>query len=60
MFFEESANLKQDTNDYACSFLTDDHDFKDESELFSRSTNMFDKQTVFAQAFIGFEFKGLW
>ena len=59
MFFEESANLVQDTNEFRGQIFANDFDLKEDSELFSRTTIMSEKSSLFAQEFIKFEFEGV-
>ena len=56
MFFEESANLIQDTNEFRSNIFSSDFDMKEESELFSKTTMITEKSSLFAQEFIKFEF----
>jgi hypothetical protein len=60
MFFDESANLVQDTNEFRSQIFANDFDFKEDSELFSKTTIMTEKSSLFAQEFINFEFEGVW
>jgi hypothetical protein len=60
MFFDESANLVQDTNEFRSQIFANDFDFKEDSELFSKTTIMSEKSSLFAQEFIKFEFEGVW
>jgi len=42
------------------NFFTSDFDFKEESDLFSTSTVVEDKYSLYVQEFAKFEFKGIW
>lgn len=59
MFFEDSANLIQDTNEFRSNIFASDFDLNEDSELFSRTTIMTEKSSLFVQEFIKFEFDGI-
>lgn len=59
MFFEDSANLVQGTQEFRGDIFASDFDFKDESELFSKITVASEKSSLFAQKFVMFEFEGI-
>jgi len=59
MFFEESANLPQEEDYFGNNFFTNDLDFKEESDIFSATTVVEDKYSLYAQEFPKFEFNGI-